>query len=250
MALARAFTRRHKRNSDESNLARGGSVKFPTGTIKRNLISLPTELISTTNVHALSAPDIASLNSSSSNSSIKSSNDSDMSSMARSFLDSPATSPDCSSAESSPVATGRSFFDAAPKHSVITDDVFGFEAPEIPKRVPSHTKKAHVELSRRRSKSRLSPPPTTLAGPAVVSHTVDMFSPVIEADHPFGKELAKVNEVAEEFGITTSLLHDEEQDLINRGLCKFRVEEYLDEIAGLYGGVFEDQLGPLAKPWI
>jgi len=28
------------------------------------------------------------------------------------------------------------------------------------------------------------------------------------------------------------------------------VEDYLDEIAGLYGGVFEDQLGSIAKPWI
>lgn len=129
-------------------------------------------------------------------------------------------------------------------------DAFFIEAPEVPQRAPSHSKKAHVELSRRLSKKRLTPPPIALDGPAILASSTGVFGPPSEADHPFGKELAQVNEVAEEFGITSSLLHDEEQDLINRGLCKFRVEDYISEIAGLYGGVFEDQLGPLAKPWI
>ncbi len=43
---------------------------------------------------------------------------------------------------------------------------------------------------------------------------------------------------------------EEEQDLISRGLRKFTVEDYLDEIQGLYGGVFENKLGPMANPWI
>ena len=68
--------------------------------------------------------------------------------------------------------------------------------------------------------------------------------------HPFGKELAQVNEVAEEFGATARILDEEEQDLLNKGLHKFRVEDYLDEIAGLYGGIFDDKLGPIANPWI
>jgi len=77
-----------------------------------------------------------------------------------------------------------------------------------------------------------------------------MFNATFESSHPFGRELAQVNEVAEEFGATSALLNDEEQEMLNRGLCKFGVEDYLDEIAELYGGVFEDQLGGLAKPWI
>lgn len=64
------------------------------------------------------------------------------------------------------------------------------------------------------------------------------------------KELAQVNEVAEEFGLVSANLVQEEQDLINRGLQKFTVEDYLDEIQGMYGGVYEDKLGPMAKPWI
>jgi len=246
MALARAFTRRKKRSQDDTELTRGGSIKFPTGTIQRNLISLPTELISTTNVQALNAPDIATLTASS-NASIDSAHDSDNSSTSRSFLDTPATSPD-----SSPVDrdSSKGFFDNIPISFTTSGDAFFIEAPEVPQRAPSHSKKAHVELSRRLSKKRLTPPPIALDGPAILASSTGVFGPPSEADHPFGKELAQVNEVAEEFGITSSLLHDEEQDLINRGLCKFRVEDYISEIAGLYGGVFEDQLGPLAKPWI
>jgi len=68
--------------------------------------------------------------------------------------------------------------------------------------------------------------------------------------HPFGKELAQVNEVAEEFGATSAVLEEEEREILSKGLRKFDVEEYLDEIAGLYGGVFDDKLGPMSKPWI
>ena len=59
-----------------------------------------------------------------------------------------------------------------------------------------------------------------------------------------------MNEVAEEYGATSRLLEEEEQDLLNKGLHKFGVEDYLDEIAGLYGGIFNDKLGPMSKPWI
>jgi len=106
-----------------------------------------------------------------------------------------------------------------------------------------------VELSRQRSMSRMSPPPTSLAGPTIIRNSVDFFV-AAEPGHPFGKELAQVNEVAEEFGLVSANLVEEEQDLIRRGLRKFAVEDYLDEIQGLYGGVFEDKLGPMANPWV
>jgi len=77
-----------------------------------------------------------------------------------------------------------------------------------------------------------------------------MFAGAAEPGHPFIKELAQVNEVAEEFGLVSANLVQEEQDLVSRGLQKFTVEDYLDEIQGMYGGVFEDKLGPMAKPWI
>lgn len=95
----------------------------------------------------------------------------------------------------------------------------------------------------------MSPPPNSITKPAVRNST-DIFNNSADASHPFGRELAQVNEVAEEFGATARLLDEEEQEVLGKGLCKFGVEEYLDEIAGLYGGIFEDQLTSLAKPWI
>lgn len=68
--------------------------------------------------------------------------------------------------------------------------------------------------------------------------------------HPFGKELAQVNEMAEEFGATSAILDEEEREILSKGLHKFGVEDYLDEIAGLYGGIFDDKLGPMSKPWV
>jgi len=78
----------------------------------------------------------------------------------------------------------------------------------------------------------------------------DRAEPAMLSPHPFGKELAQVNEVAEEFGATARLLIEEEQEILSKGLYKFGVEDYLDEISGLYGGIFDDKLGPLSKPWI
>jgi len=76
-----------------------------------------------------------------------------------------------------------------------------------------------------------------------------MFHGSTDPSHPFGRELAQVNETAEEFGATARMLDEEEQEIMSKGLCKFGVEDYLDEIAGLYGGIFEDKLGSMAKPW-
>jgi len=104
-------------------------------------------------------------------------------------------------------------------------------------------------LARKRSISRMSPPPTTLAGPTVVRNSVDFFT-TAEAGHPFGPELAQVNEVAEEFGLTNMDLAREEQELLSKGFMKFDAVDYMQEIDGLFGGVFEGKLGPMANPWV
>jgi len=257
MALARAFTKRNKRSVDQSAIQRGTSVKYPPGTINRSLISLPTELISTTNVQALTAPDIRSASGGSSTGSLSSVNESDFSTIDRSFLNS--TGSDTSSVDSSGPATPvtpandeiKSFFDSKQPPSVVPAIASppALDTPTVPQRSPSHSKKAHVELSRKRSIQRMSPPPTTISKPTVRNST-DFFSKTADPNHPFGRELAQVNEIAEEFGATARLLDEEEQDIMSKGLCKFGVEDYLDEIAGLYGGIFEDQLTSLAKPWI
>lgn len=254
MSLARAFTRRNKKSIDHSAVNRGTSIKYPPGTINRSLISLPTELISTTNVQALTAPDIRSI-SGSSTGSINSGNDSDFSTIDRSFLNN--TGSDASSIESSGPATPitpatddmKSFFDSKIPAQFLPSVASPTITPSVPQRSPSHSKKAHVELSRKRSIQRMSPPPTSLAKPAV-RNSADIFNKSTDPSHPFGRELAQVNEIAEEFGATSRLLDEEEQDIMSKGLCKFGVEVYLDEIAGLYGGIFEDKLTSLAKPWI
>ncbi|KIV93562.1 hypothetical protein PV10_04768 [Exophiala mesophila] len=255
MALARAFTRRNKRSVDQSSFQGGLSVKYAPGTINRNQISLPTELISTTNVQALNAPDIRSM-SGSSTGSINSNFDSDFSTIDRSFLTNAGS--DASSIESSGPATPmtpsndeiKSFFDSKTSPPVLPSIASPsvLDTPTVPQRSPSHSKKAHVELSRKKSIQRMSPPPTTLNKPA--RNSADIFNRSTDPNHPFGRELAQVNEIAEEFGATARMMDEEEREIMDKGLCKFGVEDYLDEIAELYGGIFEDKLTSLAKPWI
>jgi len=260
IALGRALTQRIKRNRDGPP---GGSVRLH-GRIDRTQISLPTELISTTNVHAHTYPDLAPNTSvpsfASSGSSINSAADSDFSAD-RGYLSTPGTSVDSSSIESSPITPNtdelKGFFDNTPKRSATStgtrtsDDIPAFETPAIPKRALSHSKKAHVELSRKRSVQRMSPPPNTMPErPSSRSSAHQMFNAPTDPDHPFGKELAQVNEVAEEFGATQTLIDEEEQELLNKGFKKFGVNDYLDEIADLYnGGVFEGNTSPLARLW-
>jgi hypothetical protein len=69
----------------------------------------------------------------------------------------------------------------------------------------------------------MSPSPTALADPTVAHNSADIFA-TADPSSPFVKELAQINEVAEEFGLVR------EQDLISRGLRKFGVEDYLEEI--------------------
>lgn len=233
MSLARAFTKRMKRSNEDNNqtLARGNTVRYAPGTINRNNISLPTELISTTNVQALTAPDIHKISdtTSSSSSSTHSGHDSDFSTIDRSFIN--GSTP--STPITPPMESDKGFFDA----------------PIIPQRAPSHSKKAHVELSRKLSLQRMSPPPTSLARARSFRENTEVTPAKIEEDHPFGRELAQVNEVAEEFG-GRAMLDEEEQYMLSHGLVKFGVEDYINEIQQLYGGVFEDQLGVAANPWL
>lgn len=257
MSLARAFTKRIKREDPDAQPNRSKTVRYGAGTIRRDMISLPTELISTTNVQAYNAPDIATFNKStmSSGSSLISNLDSDLSTFDKSFI-SDTDRTDSSSIEASSPATpitppmdhSEGFFDAKSGLGPIsmlsspTPDI-----PAVPQRAPSHSKKAHVELSRKRSVQRMSPPPSSI--PDRPRNSAEFFGTSEEA-HPFGNELAKVNEVAEEFGAGPTVLDDEERELLSKGYQKFTVEDYLDEIAGLYGGVLDNKLGPVGNPWI
>jgi len=80
-----------------------------------------------------------------------------------------------------------------------------------------------------------------------------MFGANVETvdQHPFGHELAQVSELAEEYGISKeklAIVDEEEQDLISRGLFKFRAEDYMSEIHGLFVHAFgESRPRPMAS---
>ncbi|KAL1988044.1 hypothetical protein VTN96DRAFT_1075 [Rasamsonia emersonii] len=248
-SLSRAFTLRNKRPEISGPMPyREGQVKFSSGTIRRGKISGPVELLSSTNMLVYTAPDVGSVSSSSSTSSFRSGDETSTTS--------PMTSPHASSTEVSPIGPEPNHVSTAglPKRSATitttprssTSSSSGGEAPpSVPKRALSHTKKSHQELARQRSVSRMTPPPSSLSNPtATIRRSQDFFQPQPEqSTHPFSRELDKVNEVAEDFG-ASRVLEEEEQILLRKGLKKFSVEEYLSEIEDLYGGVFDDQLGP------
>ena len=78
-----------------------------------------------------------------------------------------------------------------------------------------------------------------------------MFSSKPDASHPFGAELAQVNELAEEFGGNEVIVWDEEEQyLAEKGLLKFGVDDYVMEITGLYGAAMEDKSSSIGTGWI
>ena len=82
----------------------------------------------------------------------------------------------------------------------------------------------------------LPPPP----GPAKAG--TGMAGAAAKEPHPFGAELAQVQEVAEEFGVRDVRIWDEEEQfLASQGLCKFAAEDYLMEIDSLMRGVFDEE---------
>ncbi|KAI5786419.1 hypothetical protein DFH27DRAFT_257986 [Peziza echinospora] len=62
--------------------------------------------------------------------------------------------------------------------------------------------------------------------------------------NPFGAELAKVSEIAEEYGVN---VNDMEYDyMCERGLQRFAADDYLAEI----GGIYADEVPALTAGWI
>jgi hypothetical protein len=253
------------------------------------MISGPTELTHTTNILAYNAPDLYPR--SASNSSKGSDDESDQNSTG---AESPPTSPDTASLEdrsASPEPNHLSCYFTAPGQKL------NFEAPVIPKRAPSHTKKASLEnLAHRQQVSRMSSqsnksasskassfalsrsaststtatshssgsmsyikspipeiPESKPAEPAVkpnasnakINAQQKSYTRSVEGSnaHPFGQELAQVTEIAEDYGVRNQLnvIDEEEQELIAKGLCLFKPEDYLAEVQGLISSFFTPQ---------
>ncbi|RYP78519.1 hypothetical protein DL771_000472 [Monosporascus sp. 5C6A] len=277
MSLARALTtRRAKQPSTDMGIIpqRSSTMKGHaySGSI-RNKISSPVELTHTTNMLAYNAPDLYPQSASSTTS-----KSDDESESRRTSSSSPPTSPDISSVDDrsgSPGTNHLSCYFTVPGQKLPAIDS---EPPVIPKRSPSHTKKASFErlmnnpprLSHQSSNSvstkasfTLSRSSSTPTKARTVSaslsrqgsipsppSTTSITSPVAtrsnpshrkaagrsENKHPFGLELAQVTEIAEDYGVKEklSVIDEEEQELISQGLYRFRPEDYLSEIQGLF----------------
>jgi len=158
-----------------------------------------------------------------------------------SLAHSPLTSPDSSSHGSAPVSPEPNhlscYFPGPGRSSVSSNE----DAPVIPQRAMSHTKKSHETLARKRSISRAS----SQRNGSITSFTrdsINMFSanPEIVESHPFGNELAQVTELAEEYGVQGEMkvIDEEEQELLSKGLFKFGADDYMNEIMDLFEDAF------------
>jgi len=250
MSLSRAFTtRRGKQPSVDMaiNPQRSNTVSRGIGSI-RNKISAPMGLTHTTNMLAYNAPDLYPKSASSGSFSSRSDDESD----AATNASSPPTSPDTSTTPNraeSPEPNHLSCYFTAPGQKPFPGST---PAPIIPKRAPSHTKKASMDnlashvntrLSNQSNNSVSTKSSFVLSRSASVSTTATsasgvsqaMKSPVpsipaspstrvsagphkrrtadrLEPAHPFGQELAQVSEIAEEFGIRDKIQITDEEE--------------------------------------
>ncbi|KAH7417273.1 hypothetical protein BKA64DRAFT_295523 [Cadophora sp. MPI-SDFR-AT-0126] len=243
MSLSRAFTTKRNAKMDDAALKRNLTTKHSFGSSLRQIkISAPVELLSTTNMLSYNAPDLYPSSGAS-----RSSQSGDESDRSPSIRSTPMTSPDNSSVESSPTTPEPNHLSCyfGTSKSIASDN----DAPLIPKRSPSHTKKLSVE----RSASRMSA--SRKGSMSTARSSINMFAanPDVVEQHPFGNELAQVSELAEDFGISKerlALVDEEEQELVSRGLFKFRAEDYMSEIQGLFLSTFGDSRPAMSSVWI
>lgn len=71
------------------------------------------------------------------------------------------------------------------------------------------------------------PPPVTYQQPRPAATGA-------EPPHPFGRELAQVSEIAEEFGIKDSVMEEEQREMKRRGLRRVSPDDYLSEVQALF----------------
>ncbi|TPX11421.1 uncharacterized protein E0L32_007840 [Thyridium curvatum] len=159
MSIARAFTTRKVKQSLElrdaaegiparSNTTRAGGLKASVSI--RNKISGPVELVHTTNMLSYNAPDLFPKTTPSSASSRSTDEDSDAT--MHTAASTPPTSPDSPFPDKrsmSPEPNHLSCYFTPPAQATAN-------APAIPQRSPSHTKKHSEGLARQRSISRMS----------------------------------------------------------------------------------------------
>lgn len=239
-SLVRALTTRRAKPEGLANVQHIGRAASQRAgkPVLRSQISSPVALVSSSNPLSYEAPDIIGTKSidfrkvSSESSTVSSdpAEDSDASTLSIS------SNTDASSIEGSPVSS-----EPEPNHlscyfktcSSDSSARTSLDAPVIPQRVPSHSKKAHERLHRKRSVQRLMSPPSSII---LRRESADMFR-AAEApkESPFGGELAQLEEVAEEF---SHAVRDAEADadatyMTLNDLAHFGASDYLSEIHSL-----------------
>lgn len=243
MSLARAFTTRLRDNAPPNiHIGRAASQRGGRP-VRLAQISSPVALISSSNALSFDAPDIAGTKriqyrDASGSSTSSNADDSDASTMDLN------SNTDASSIENSPIDAEPEpnhlscYFKPAvdtktPTRSPSSSTHSSFDAPSIPQRVPSHSKKAHEFLHRKRSVQRLMSPPVSMVRP----DSTDMFSgytPPVEApkENPFGNELAQLDEVVEElsFAVRDAEAEEDIAYMQANGLAAFGAQDYLSEI--------------------
>ncbi|KAI1435279.1 hypothetical protein GGR50DRAFT_694295 [Xylaria sp. CBS 124048] len=301
MSLSRAFNSRRGKQSptDMGGPQRSNTItkNHPSSSSLRNKISSPVELTHTTNMLAYNAPDLYPRTPASQLSSPTHSSRSDDESYidsASTAMSSPPTSPEMSMGEQmgeTPEPNHLSCYFVAPtgqKTSPIAQ-----EAPAIPRRAPSHTKKSSLDNLRNKhprfsnqssatastkDSSMLSRTPSNSTTTTSVSTGHQSQKPAMSKlsipvvpsvspqpaplsrrhngstePHPFGQELAKVSELAEELGVKEKLqdTSDEAQQLIAKGLKLYTADDYLNEIQDLLSYYMTPEPAPLPHTvWI
>lgn len=261
MSLSRAFTTRLNRSDlpGAGLLGRAMSVRSPSKPkTTRPQISGPVNLISSTNCLSFDAPNIAgtapihhvremSSGAASDTSSRSSLQHSDASSTGHRDYSTDASS--LSSVPSSPEPNHLSCYF---KPSVYTDVPSrsnsvrsgrvspDFDAPVVPQRAASHSKRAHMLVSRQRSVSRVRAPPSTAQ--ELTQEPAELHA---EQTHP----LTQLSEAEELGAVARSAEVDAEEEFLqSHGLAQFSAMDYMTEIQDMLAVVFEEE--PAQAGWI
>ncbi|KAI5466163.1 hypothetical protein BGZ63DRAFT_349070 [Mariannaea sp. PMI_226] len=275
------------KSPQRSNSARG----HPNPHMLRNMISSPIQLVHTTNMLSYNAPDLPRpiLRNKASTRSEDSESPSESHSETPSVAETtPPSSPEVSPIDS-PVPNHLSTYFMIPgKATPLPKPV---EAPAIPKRSPSHTKQnSYDAIARHRSVSRMSKDSNgsistkasftfsrssststraSSTSSATSTSTVNSSTslpapspPTVHQrsykeppqSHPFGKELAQVTELAEEYRVSASNKEDDEDNMYikAKSLVKFTADDYLNDVQSLLTSFFPEMTHakPVTTMWI
>ena len=277
--LARAFTTRRKKTEAQITTSPffGRAASQRVGRpVTRAQISSPVALLSTSNVLLNNAECIAGTSpieyhNSSSASSITSGSANDSgASTSNGSIHSTDTATDASSIDESPISSepkpnhlscyfnpavdtqnGSPCQSPSPSSSARTS----FDTPRIPQRAASHSKKAHEGLHRKNSVKRMLLPPP---GRDVIRSSLELFgnsnSSFVEApiESPFGREIAQLDAVAEEFGqvISDAEAEADATAMKSSDLMHFAASDYLSEIQSLICDMFENEPAEGFGGWI